>query len=193
MRSRRPAEFPLGELIIPSHRDPIEAEQAEDKTLVVVTMPGLEASARASREGRVRFDRYTQPLLHLGAFFSAGFIYGRDRGVRKNVMLDENSLMARRGSGRAFFLRLSRDSRKWDTLMIISGSANSTVDGCGACGAADQRRRLLSGRKNCWMRRRSTPASSSRCLRNRAVMKDPPSRRTPASSSSRTRSAGSAR
>src|SRR3954451_22047227 len=35
------AEFPLGELIMPPHRSPIDDEEVEDKTLVVVTMPGL--------------------------------------------------------------------------------------------------------------------------------------------------------
>jgi hypothetical protein len=112
------AEFPLGELIMPQHRNPIEDEEIEDKTLVVVTMPGLSPPPEAvEREFWGSEERYTQPLLHLAAFFASKFIYGRPRDVRKNVFLDENHLMGQWGSGRAFFVRLSRDSRKWNTAI----------------------------------------------------------------------------
>jgi hypothetical protein len=112
------AEFPLGELIMPPHRAPIEDEEVEDKTLVVVTMPGLSPPPEAvEREFWGSEERYTQPLLHLAAFFASKFIYARPRDVRKNVFLDENHLMGQWGSGRAFFVRLSRDSRKWNTAI----------------------------------------------------------------------------
>jgi hypothetical protein len=112
------AEFPLGELIMPPHRHPIEDEEIEDKTLVVVTMPGLSPPPESvEREFWGSEERYTQPLLHLAAFFASKFIYGRRRDVRKNVFLDENHLMGQWGSGRAFFVRLSRDSRKWNTAI----------------------------------------------------------------------------
>jgi hypothetical protein len=115
---RAAAEFPLGELIMPPHRAPIEDEEIEDKTLVVVTMPGLSPPPEAvEREFWGSEERYTQPLLHLAAFFASKFIYGRPRDVRKNVFLDENHLMGQWGSGRAFFVRLSRDSRKWNTAI----------------------------------------------------------------------------
>lgn len=112
------AEFPLGELIMPAHKKPIPEERLDDKTLVVVTMPGLAPPPEAvEREFWGSEERYTQPLLHLAAFFASKFIYGRPRDVRKNVFLDENHLMAQWGSGRAFFVRLSRDSRKWNTAI----------------------------------------------------------------------------
>ena len=112
------AEFPLGELIMPPHRMPIDDHQVEDKTLVIVTMPGLSPPPEAvEREYWGSEERYTQPLLHLAAFFASRFIYGRPRDVRKNVFLDENHLMGQWGSGRAFFVRLSRDSRKWNTAI----------------------------------------------------------------------------
>lgn len=115
---RAAAEFPLGELIMPQHRAPIEDEEIEDKTLVVVTMPGLSPPPESvEREFWGSEERYTQPLLHLAAFFASKFIYGRPRDVRKNVFLDENHLMGQWGSGRAFFVRLSRDSRKWNTAI----------------------------------------------------------------------------
>ena len=112
------AEFPLGELVMPPHRNPIDDEEVEDKTLVIVTMPGLSPPPESvEREFWGSEERYTQPLLHLAAFFASKFIYGRPRDVRKNVFLDENHLMGQWGSGRAFFVRLSRDSRKWNTAI----------------------------------------------------------------------------
>jgi hypothetical protein len=112
------AEFPLGELIMPPDRAPIDDEKADDKTLVIVTMPGLSPPPEGvEREFWGSEERYTQPLLHLAAFFASKFIYGRPRDVRKNVFLDENHLMGQWGSGRAFFVRLSRDSRKWNTAI----------------------------------------------------------------------------
>ena len=112
------AEFPLGELIMPPHRTPIDDVEVEDRTLVVVTMPGLSPPPEAvEREYWGSEERYTQPLLHLAAFFASKFIYGKPRDVRKNVFLDENHLMGQWGSGRAFFVRLSRDSRKWNTAI----------------------------------------------------------------------------
>jgi hypothetical protein len=112
------AEFPLGELIVPPHRSPIDDEKVDDTTLVVVTMPGISPPPESvEREFWGAEERYTQPLLHLAAFFASKFIYGRPRTVRKNVFLDENHLMGQWGSGRAFFVRLSRDSRKWNTAI----------------------------------------------------------------------------
>ena len=119
------AEFPLGELVMPDHTEPIPAELSLDKTLVVVTMPGLEPPPEGlDRELWGSTERYTQPLLHLAAFFTSKFIYGRNRNQRKNVFLDENHQMATWGSGRALMVRLSRDSRKWDTAV---GAASSTL------------------------------------------------------------------
>lgn len=120
------AEFPLGELIMPDHADPMLASQAEDATLVVVTMPGLEPPpADMDRDLWGSSERYAQPLLHLAAFFTARFIYGRPRTVRKNVFLDETHLMGVWGSGRALMVRLSRDSRKWNTAV---GAASQHPD-----------------------------------------------------------------
>jgi hypothetical protein len=129
------AEFPLGELVIPDHADPIPTEQSVDKTLVVVTMPGLEPPPEGlDRELWGSTERYTQPLLHLAAFFTSRFIYGRNRNQRKNVFLDENHQMATWGSGRALMVRLSRDSRKWDTAV---GAASQHPDDALTVGRID--------------------------------------------------------
>ena len=129
------AEFPLGELVMPDHSDPIPAEHALDKTLVVVTMPGLEPPPEGlDRELWGSTERYTQPLLHLAAFFTSRFIYGRNRNQRKNVFLDENHQMATWGSGRALMVRLSRDSRKWDTAV---GAASQHPDDALTVGRID--------------------------------------------------------
>ena len=120
------AEFPLGELIVPAHEDPLVDQGAADATLVVVTMPGLSAPPEGTdREFWGAEERYTQPLLHLAAFFASKFVYSRPREVRKNIFLDENHLMGQWGSGRAFFVRLSRDSRKWNTAV---GAASQHPD-----------------------------------------------------------------
>ncbi|MDN5803327.1 MAG: ATP-binding protein [Microlunatus sp.] len=120
------ADFRLGELIMPDHSDPIPAAQADDKTLVVVTMPGLEPPpVDTDRETWGASERYALPLLHLAAFFTARFVYGRDRNLRKNVFLDETHLMGVWGSGRALMVRLSRDSRKWNTAV---GAASQHPD-----------------------------------------------------------------
>lgn len=120
------AEFPLGELIMPEHSEPMPASQAEDATLVVVTMPGLEPPpAETDRHLWGSSERYALPLLHLAAFFTARFIYGRARTTRKNVFLDETHLMGVWGSGRALMVRLSRDSRKWNTAV---GAASQHPD-----------------------------------------------------------------
>ena len=112
------AEFPLGELVMPPHRKPVDDDDVDEKTLVVITMPGLAPPPESvEREFWGSEERYTQPLLHLAAFYASRFIYGRSRDGRKNVFLDENHMMAQWGSGRAFFVRLSRDSRKWNTAV----------------------------------------------------------------------------
>ncbi|HEX8509349.1 MAG TPA: ATP-binding protein, partial [Propionibacteriaceae bacterium] len=120
------AEFPLGELIMPDHSEPINAELSTDKMLIVVTMPGLEPPPEGvDRDLWGSTERYTQPLLHLAAFFTSRFIYARSRHTRKNVYLDENHLMGQWGSGRALYVRLSRDSRKWNTAV---GSSSQHPD-----------------------------------------------------------------
>lgn len=116
------AESSLGSLIIPSHSDLIDEVSFADKKLIVVTMPGLEPPpAGLDREEWGITERRTVPLLHLAAFFAGRIIYsGQDRSARKNVFLDENHLMARWGSGRAFNIRIARDSRKWNAGVLAS-------------------------------------------------------------------------
>ncbi|NDL60963.1 ATP-binding protein [Phytoactinopolyspora mesophila] len=118
---RDAAKFPLGELIFPEHSEPIEPSAADDKTLVVITMPGLQVpDPDMPRERWSTEELYAAPLMHLAAFYTARFIYGRRRGIRKNLLMDENHIMARWGSGRALFVRLARDSRKHDTATYAS-------------------------------------------------------------------------
>lgn len=115
------AEFPLGELVMPQHGDPIPDDDMEKSKLVVITMPGLNPPPEGvEREFWGSEERYTQPLLHLAAFFASRFIYNRPRDVRKAIFLDENHLMSQWGSGRAFFTRIGRDSRKYDTAVAAA-------------------------------------------------------------------------
>jgi hypothetical protein len=127
------AEYPLGELIFPSHAsDKIAPNVADDKTLVVISMPGLVLpSADISRDDWSTEELYAQPLLHLAAFFTSRFIYGRSMKLRKNIFLDENHFMGNWGSGRALFVRLSRDSRKWNTAVYPASQHPDDVLGVG--------------------------------------------------------------
>ena len=92
------AEFPLGELIMPEHSDP--SRRARRKTRPCrghharsETTPGRDGPPPMGSS-----ERYALPLLHLAAFFTARFIYGRFRTTRKNVFLDETHLMGVWGS-----------------------------------------------------------------------------------------------
>ena len=126
------AEYPLGELIFPGDVQDLPLERSEDKTLVVITMPGLVPPPSDSdpREWSTE-QRYTLPLLHLAAFYTTRFIYGRPMHQRKNIFLDENHFMGSWGSGRALFVRLSRDSRKWDTAVYAASQHPADVLGVG--------------------------------------------------------------
>ena len=119
------AEFPLGELIMPAHDEWMREASGDDKLLVVVTMPGLTPPPDTEPEFWGAEERYTQPLLHLAAFFTSRFVYGRPRTMRKNLFLDENHLMGQWGSGRAFFVRVGRDSRKFN---LAVGAASQDPD-----------------------------------------------------------------
>lgn len=129
---RDAAEFPLGELIFPESDAPIESSLADDQALVVITMPGLQTpDPNIPRENWSSEELYAAPLLHLAAFFTSRYIYRRDRNVRKNLFLDENHFMAQWGSGRALFVRLSRDSRKWNTAIYAASQHPDDILGVG--------------------------------------------------------------
>jgi hypothetical protein len=132
------AEYPLGELIFPTSGE-ISVDRADDKALVVITMPGLVPPDTGSdpREWSTE-QRYTLPLLHLAAFYTSRFIYGQNMHQRKNIFLDENHFMGSWGSGKALFIRLSRDSRKWNTAVwaasqhpddVLVGKVESLIGG----------------------------------------------------------------
>ncbi|MGL5809952.1 MAG: ATP-binding protein [Nocardioides sp.] len=131
---RDAAEFPLGELLFPpdAHTALELAGQAEDKSLVVITMPGLAIpDPNTPREYWGVEEMYAQPLLHLAAFFTSRFIYGRPMRQRKNIVMDENHFMGNWGSGRALMMRLSRDSRKWDTAVYPASQHPDDILGVG--------------------------------------------------------------
>lgn len=126
------AEFPLGELIFPTDDADLSLERSEDKTLLVITMPGLVTpDPSLERQQWSTEELYTLPLLHLAAFFTSRFIYARPMNQRKNIFLDENHFMGSWGSGRALFVRLSRDSRKWDTAVYAASQHPDDVLGVG--------------------------------------------------------------
>lgn len=115
------SEFPRGNLIIPSHSDPVEESRTGDAVLTVITMAGLEPPpADLEREFWGVGERYAQPLMHLAAFFAARAIYSDSRDARKHLYLDEAHWLGRSPSGRAGLHRISRDSRKWNAAVLLA-------------------------------------------------------------------------
>lgn len=118
---RDAAEFPLGELICPDHSRPIPEAASDARMLVVITMPGISLpDPDMPRERWSTEERASTPLLHLAAFYTSRHVYGKRRNIRKNLMLDETHVMAQWGSGRSLFVRLARDSRKWNLATYAS-------------------------------------------------------------------------
>ena len=119
---RDATDFPLGELLFPTVDDEeVEAGQAGSATLVVISMPGMVIpDPDVEQEQWSTEERYAMPLLHLASFFTTRFLYLRPRNIRKNAILDENHFMGQWGSGRAMFVRLSRDSRKIDAAVYAA-------------------------------------------------------------------------
>lgn len=112
-------QFPLGELLFPEDGQLDLGIQAQDKRLVVITMPGMVVpDPDLGREQWSVEELYAQPLLHLAAFYTSRFIYSRPVNDRVDAYFDENHFMGRWGSGRALGVRLGRDSRKFNAKVV---------------------------------------------------------------------------
>lgn len=114
----------LGKLVIPRHSDPIGVSSFEDKHLVVLTMSGLTPPEEGLPRDQWPTDMlYSQAPMHLAAFYATRFVYSRPRKQRKAVVLDENHMLSQTASGKALLIRLGRDSRKFDTSVLVSSQA----------------------------------------------------------------------
>lgn len=94
---------------------------SSDAALTVITMAGL----RLPEAGTDRMywsveESLAVPMLHLAHRLAVRRAYGGDPRARKFVGLDEAHFMQGWGSGRAFLIRLARDSRKWNIGAMVA-------------------------------------------------------------------------
>jgi hypothetical protein len=74
-------------------------------------------------------QRLAVPMLHLANLLAVRRCYGGRMGRRKLVALDEAHFMASHGSGRAFLIRIARDSRKWNIAALLASQNPSDLLG----------------------------------------------------------------
>jgi hypothetical protein len=92
-----------------------------DATLTIITMAGLRLPdlTVARRYWSMR-EQLAVPMLHLANLLTVRRSYGGLMTSRKLVGLDEAHFMAGWDSGRAFLIRLARDSRKWNLAALVA-------------------------------------------------------------------------
>ena len=105
----------LGEPGQPPH--PVDTAAA----LTVITIEGVQlpAEGTAPADHSLR-ERIAQPVLALAILYASRFIYSGPADRRRQLHLDEVHFLARWSSGRSFFQRLARDSRKRNTAVFAS-------------------------------------------------------------------------
>ncbi len=89
--------------------------------LTVITMAGLTLPDLSLGRDQWNTDEaLAVPVLHMANQLAARRCYSGDMHTRKMVGLDEAHFMAGWRSGRAFFRRLARDSRKWNIAALVA-------------------------------------------------------------------------
>jgi hypothetical protein len=96
--------------------------------LTVITIDGVQLPAEntAPADYSLR-ERIAQPVLALAILFASRFIYSGPADRRRQLHLDEVHFLARWSSGRSFFQRLARDSRKRNTAVFASSQVPADV------------------------------------------------------------------
>jgi AAA-like domain len=96
--------------------------------LTVITIDGVQLPAEntAPADHSLR-ERIAQPVLALAILFASRFIYSGPADRRRQLHLDEVHFLARWSSGRSFFQRLARDSRKRNTAVFASSQVPADV------------------------------------------------------------------
>jgi len=123
------AKMPLAALFFPQGT-PASEDAVTSNLLTVLTMPGLVLpSPGVDRKHWSSQERFAVPLLHLAAWYTSRAIYGRKRGPRKVVALDETHFLSDWGAGRSLFTRLARDSRKWNACVLAASQNPEDVLG----------------------------------------------------------------
>jgi hypothetical protein len=112
------ADFPLGRLFFGS---PPAGTVVGDVPLTIITMGGLRLPDMSTgREHWSVEERMALPMLHVAHRLAVRGAYAGDRHARKFVGLDEAHIMEGWPSGRAFLVRLARDSRKWNLAALVA-------------------------------------------------------------------------
>ncbi len=128
------ARFPLARLFFPPRNaggnTAADAALADlyRATLTIITMPGLTIPPQnVERTEWSNTERLAFPLLHCATYFATRVVYGKPEKEPVTVYIDEAHILDRWASGRAFYTRLARDSRKWNAW-IIAASQNPDAD-----------------------------------------------------------------
>lgn len=92
-----------------------------DAALTIITMSGLRLpDLTVDRRYWPMREQLAVPMLHLANLLAVRRSYGGPMTSRKMVGLDEAHFMAGWESGRAFLVRLARDSRKWNLAALVA-------------------------------------------------------------------------
>lgn len=112
------ADLPLASLLF---GQPAADAVPLDAPLVVITLGGLRLpDLKTDREYWSIEEALAVPMLHCAHLLAARRCYAGSRHVRKLVGLDEAHFMQEWPSGRAFLVRLARDSRKWNLAALLA-------------------------------------------------------------------------
>lgn len=105
-----------------------QGEHAADPRLTVLSLAGLVLPADGlPREEWDEAEVTAVTLLNLAAWLTQRRIYDLPRGSRKGVWIDEAFFLSKVGTGRALIDRFTRDSRKWNTRVILSSQIPADI------------------------------------------------------------------
>ena len=112
------AEMPLAQLFF---GQPPPGMLGTDAAFTVITMAGLRLpDLKIERQHWSIEEALALPMLHTANRLAVRRCYGGSMHTRKLVGLDEAHFMDGWPSGRAFLIRLARDSRKWNIAGLVA-------------------------------------------------------------------------
>lgn len=92
-----------------------------DIRLTILTMPGLQLpDEHANPDTYTADQRMTGPLMHVAQLLATRLTYQLPRSWRKLLFLDENKYLTTTGAGRTLYMRVARDSRKYNVRCLAS-------------------------------------------------------------------------
>jgi AAA-like domain len=97
-----------------------------DIRLTILTMPGLQLpNLETVRTDWTIKERLGVPLVHLASWLTHRLIYETPRNIRKIVFLDEARYLSGHGAAAMLFVRLERDTRKFDVRALVASQLAS--------------------------------------------------------------------